>query len=250
MAASIRTSGGRSGRGRRWLLAAAVALLVLLAVAMVYVTDYYRAGEESVRVEAGSGVMKIDGGWAVGDEGSESGLIFYPGGKVEARSYLPLLRRVADGGVFAVLCEMPLNLAVLDLNAADRMIERFPRVRRWAVGGHSLGGSMATQYAANNPGKVGGLVLLASYAPSALPEGVPALAVYGSEDGVMNRDRYALALELLPEYEEVVIPGGNHAKFGDYGPQSGDGEGAMPEEEQREAAARAILNFLSAQRAG
>ena len=249
MAASITTTGGKSGRGRRWLWAAAVVLLALLAVAMVYVTDYYRAGEASVRAEADPGVSKIDGGWAMGDEDSESGLIFYPGGRVEARSYLPLLRRVADGGVFTVLCEMPLNLAVLDLNAADRMIERFPRVRRWAVGGHSLGGSMAAEYAANNPGKVGGLVLLAAYAPSALPEGVPALAVYGSEDRVMNRDRYALALDLLPDYEEVVIPGGNHAGFGDYGPQSGDGEAAVSAEEQQEAAARAILDFLSS-RAG
>ncbi len=217
---------------------------------MVYVLDYYRAGEASIRAEADAGVLRIDGGWAVGDENSEVALIFYPGGKVEARSYLPLLRRVADGGVFAVLCEMPLNLAVLDLNAADRMIAQFPGVQYWAVGGHSLGGSMAAEYAANNPDKVGGVVLLAAYAPSAIPEGVSALTIYGSEDGVMNRERYAHARTLLPEDEEVVILGGNHAGFGDYGPQSGDGEASIPPEAQQEAAARAIVDFLLALRAG
>jgi len=237
-------------RGRRWLLAAAIVLAALVAVGAVYVLDCYRAGEVSTRIEADAAVQKFDGGWAVGDENSEIGLIFYPGGKVEALSYLPLLRRVADGGAFAVLCEMPLNLAILDLNAADRVIARFPRVGRWVVGGHSLGGSMAAQYAANNPDRVCGLVLLAAYAPSAIPEGIPALSVYGSEDGVMNRERYAAALEFLPEFDEVVIPGGNHAGFGDYGPQSGDGEAAVPPEAQQEAAARAILDFLSARRAG
>ena len=45
------------------------------------------------------------------------GFIFYPGVKVEANAYQPLMAELAREGVLCVLVEMPFNLAVFDINA-------------------------------------------------------------------------------------------------------------------------------------
>jgi dienelactone hydrolase len=224
-------------------------VLLLAIAAAAYVSDYYHATQAALDAATAHGVAKFDGGWAVGDPDSEAGFIFYPGGKVEAKAYLPLLKRLSDGGVFCVLCEMPLNLAVLDINAADRVIRRFPDIGRWYIGGHSLGGSMAAQYASGHPEAVSGLILLAAYSPAEIPDRTPVLLLYGSEDGVMNRDRYAQALASLPNHSEVVIAGGNHAGFGDYGAQAGDGQASITPEEQKSKTSDEVLNFIRLQRA-
>ena len=43
---------------------------------------------------------------------------------------------------------------------------------------------------------------------------------------------------------EVVIEGGNHAQFGDYGIQFNDGVAKISKEEQLEITIREILKFL------
>ena len=241
-----------SKKGGRWfdrkrnrlLLAVGGVLLVLVIAIMVYSSDYYHATQAALDLAAGPGVLKLDGGWAVGDPDSRAGFIFYPGGKVEAKAYLPLMKRLSDEGLFCFLCEMPMNLAVLDINAAGRVIQRFGDIERWYIGGHSLGGSMAAQYASGHPEEVRGLILLAAYSPAEILDQTPALLLYGSEDRVMNREKYTQAMGLLSHSSEVVIPGGNHAGFGDYGAQAGDGQAAITPEAQQSQAADAIVRFI------
>ena len=115
--------------------------------------------------------------------------------------------------------KMPCNLAVLDMNAADSIPERFSEVTDWYIGGHSLGGAMAASYAAKHTDELDGLVLLAAYSTADLTDsGLRVYAAYGSEDGVLNREKYEADRVNLPQdTTETVIDGGCHAGFGSYG---------------------------------
>jgi len=178
-----------------------------------------------------------------------SGFVFYPGGLVDAAAYAPLMQRLAEGGVFAVIVPMPLDLAVFGIGRAADVLAAYPQVGPWTIGGHSLGGSMAAEFVKGNPTAVAGLALLASYpAASTDLSGWPGRAVstYGTENGVTQPEGFAASLRLLPPGTElVVIDGGNHAGFGDYGPQAGDGTATIPREEQQRQTAETLLSFMS-----
>lgn len=232
---------------KRILLITLAVLVGLYAAVAIYLGTYYRADMDAVYAMAeesetafaiwgdGTRVFKPEGEW-------DTALIFYPGGKVECDAYRPLLVRCAENGIACMLVEMPGNLAVLDVGAARRVMERCPEVTHWYLGGHSLGGSMAASFAADTDW-VEGLVLLAAY--STEPVDVPVLSIYGSEDGVMNREKYAQYRGNLPDdFEEYILEGGNHAGFGYYGPQRGDGEATISRDTQIERTAQLIAAFL------
>lgn len=231
----------------------AVCLIVLLVIGIggyVYVSDYYHADEtalesmvyhtDGVQVEKDRNVI-----WFV-PEKPTIGLIFYPGGKVEYTAYAPLLRACAEQGILCALVQMPGNLAVLDSNAADGLQQEHPEITAWYIAGHSLGGAMAANYAAGHNEDFGGLILLAAYSTKDLTQtNLRVLSVYGSEDGVMNREAYEKNRENLPaDTTELVLNGGCHAQFGSYGPQDGDGVPAISGEEQVRQTAEVILAFI------
>ena len=231
-----------------------IALGVLLALALaciIYVSDYYRADEAAIEAYLPAAAVPArelkDGTLLIGEESAEVGFIFYPGGKVEYTAYLPLMRALAERGVLCALVKMPANLAVLDMNAADGIADACPEVSRWYIGGHSLGGSMAASCAAKNTEKYEGVVLLAAYSTADLSgEGLSVLSVYGSLDGVMNREKYADCRANLPaDLTELIIDGGSHAYFGMYGEQDGDGRAEITAEEQISITAEAIIEFIS-----
>ena len=237
-----------------WITLAAVlaAVIALTAVCALYLGDYYPADTEAL--EAFSPVHPVtreewkDGTVVIRPEGRDpvAGFIFYPGGKVEHTAYTPLMEALASEGILCVLVEMPFRLAVLDVNAAEGIPQAFPEVERWYLGGHSLGGSMAASYLASHTEDFDGLILLGSYSTADLSgSGLAVLSVYGSEDGVMNREKYAEYRPNLPEgFTEVIIEGGNHACFGAYGEQEGDGIATVTPAEQLRQTAEAILTML------
>ena len=233
-----------------------IILSVCLAVFFVfgvggyaYVSDYYHADEtaleamayltDSVQVEQDGNVT-----WFV-PEDPTAGLIFYPGGKVEHTAYAPLLRACAEQGILCALVRMPGNLAVLDANAADGLQEEYPEVTAWYMAGHSLGGAMAANYAAAHAEDFNGLILLAAYSTKDFTgTTLRVLSVYGSEDGVLNRESYEKNRANLPaDTTEVILDGGCHAQFGSYGPQDGDGIPSISGEEQVRQTAEAIAAF-------
>lgn len=234
----------------RKLMIAGVFLLTVILACCLYVLDYYRGDTASIEAFLpGSDIpMQTDArGYLVfAPEGAEDGFIFYPGGKVEYTAYAPLMRALADEGVLCVLTGMPLNLAVLDMNAADGIPQQYPQVQKWYIGGHSLGGSMAASHAAKNAGAYEGLVLLASYSTADLSaSGTKVISVYGSEDGVLNMEKYEENKDNLPaDFEEYVIEGGCHAGFGSYGSQDGDGTPAITGEEQLAETVRLLTEFF------
>jgi len=234
--------GKKSMRRLRNAAIAAIAVMAVLAASFfIYTMDYYRADASAVKVikSDDSHIKKLDSitvFYPDDSADSGSGLIFYPGGKVEADAYAPLLQRLSQKGVTCVLVRMPFNLAVFDANAADRVYGMLPEIKRWYIGGHSLGGAMASSYAVKNEAKVKGVVLLGAYPTGNL--NIPVLALYGSEDGVLDRTK------LNGVQGVIVIEGGNHAYFGNYGEQKGDGTARITREEQQSAAAEAIINFI------
>jgi len=225
---------------RRLRLPAAVLLAVVAIGAGVWLGDGYPAGAAAkAAMESDEAVvvtLREDGSVLFAPREAERALIFYPGGKVEHTAYAPLLRALAEEGWHCVLLKMPLRLAVLDADAAAGIPEQFPEVEEWYIGGHSLGGAMAASYAAEHPEELEGLLLLAAYSTEDLSDsGLAVWSVYGSEDGVLNREKYESYRANLPEDTcEVILEGGCHAWFGDYGPQTGDGEPAITAMEQVE----------------
>ena len=233
------------------VLSLCLAVLLLLGIGgYAYVSDYYRADEiavaaaacqtDRVQTEQDGNVL-----WFV-PENPTAGLIFYPGGKVEYTAYAPLLSSCAENGILCALVQMPGNLAVLDANAADGLQQEHPEITTWYMAGHSLGGTMAANYAAAHDGDYDGLILLAAYSTKDLTgTTLRVLSVYGSEDGVMNQESYEKNRSNLPaDTTEVVLSGGCHAQFGSYGTQDGDGIPTISGKEQIRQTVEAIAAFV------
>lgn len=163
-----------------------------------------------------------------------SGFIFYPGGRVDYRSYAPLLKPLAEKGYLVVLVRMPLSLAVFSPSKAEAVLAAFPEINSWSIGGHSLGGSMAANFCFTHPGVMEGLVLWASYpadSNSLSAQSLKVLSIYGSEDGGL--EGIEASAPLLPANTIWYrMEGGNHAQFGAYGPQGGDGVATISAQEQ------------------
>lgn len=227
-----------------------VSLIAILLFGVIYANDYYRTDTESANnFLANSDVHKEylkDGSIAYIPDNATTGIIFYPGGKVEYTAYEPLMQALADKGIVAVLLKMPINLAILKTTAAEGIPELIPEVEHWYMAGHSLGGTAAASYVADNADKFDGLILLASYTTEDISAtDLDVLSVYGSLDGVMNRDRYEKNLKNLPEgYTEQIIKGGNHSFFGMYGYQKNDQQATITNARQIKLTADIIAEFV------
>ena len=179
-----------------------------------------------------------------------TGFVFYPGGRVDPRSYAPAAQALAEHGILVVITPMPLNLAVFGADRAAEVIAAYPHITRWAVGGHSLGGTAAASFARRHAGQVSGLVLWAAYPAdaddvSALP--LVVASIYGALDGVSPPERITSAQPLLPTSALwVAIDGGNHAQFGWYGVQERDNPATISRVEQQQRAVEATLQVLRA----
>ena len=204
-------------------------IAIMVAACAIYLGDYYRADEGAIAVfnedENITASVLDDGSVVFEPQNATRGFIFYPGGKVEHNAYQPLMAALAREGILCVLLEMPFNLAVFDINAADDIQHQYPEIEQWYIGGHSHGGTMAAYYLENNAENYEGLILLGSYTTAQLSNtDLKVLAIYGSEDKVMDREKYeANKVNLPDDFTEIVIAGGCHAYFGMYGAQDGDG---------------------------
>lgn len=228
-------------RRKKWLAAGGALLLILAVLAGVffwYVSDYYRAEDAALEVLAqGSGISQQDNLTILSPTVStDTAIIFYPGAKVEAEAYLPLLDQIRQTGVACILVHMPFHMAIFDANAAEEVIARFPEYQHWYMAGHSMGGGMASKFASDHPDQVDGLILMGAYIYGDYPD-EKALTIYGS----LNQ-----SVEDHIDYTEniVEIEGGNHAQFGNYGPQKGDLPAAISSEEQQRQTVDAIETFL------
>jgi hypothetical protein len=174
-----------------------------------------------------------------------TGLVFYPGAKVDPRAYANILRPIAEAGYPVIIIKLPFNLAVLSPNAADTVVgDPDDDVDRWVVGGHSLGGAMAATYASKERDELYGLLLYAAYPASDMSDrtGLDITSIYGTEDGLATVDDIeASKANLPPDTLFVPIEGGIHAFFGDYGPQAGDGTATISRGDAQDQIVEATL---------
>lgn len=229
-------------RRKKRLLAGGIFLLILAILAGAffwYMSDYYRAEDVALEVLAQDSTIKEQDNLTILSPSypTDTAIIFYPGAKVEAEAYLLLLDQIRQTGVTCILVHMPFHMAVFDANAAEEVMVQFPEYQHWYMAGHSMGGAMASQFAADHPDEVDGLILLGAYLYGDYPE-EDTLTIYGS----LNQ-----SVEDHIDYTEniVEIEGGNHAQFGNYGPQKGDLPATISAEEQQKQTVEAIEAFLA-----
>ncbi len=176
-----------------------------------------------------------------------TGLILYPGGKVPPAAYAPAARAIAEKGYLTAIVDVPFNLAVFDIDAAQAVIDAHPEITRWVVGGHSLGGSMAAQFAASHPDAVDGLALWASYSAADLAaQDLAVASIYGTLDGGVGSYTSATNLARLgPDVTTTTIAGGNHEQMGWYTGQPNDPAATIARADQQGQLVDATLALLS-----
>ncbi|QUO49156.1 MULTISPECIES: alpha/beta hydrolase [Halorubrum] len=245
---------------RRTLAFAGGAVVLLVGLVVAGGAAYFAAGlgpdadaVAAVEADPNVSVDRMAVGTAVRDgpvTSSTVGLVYYPGGRVDHESYVPTAAEIvaaSDRAALVVVVDMPLNLAVLAPDRAERVRERYPEVDAWAVGGHSLGGAMACRHAAGNAEAYDALVLHAAYCDRDVSEsGLDALSVLGGADGVIDAERERASRSNLPADARIVeLDGVNHAGFGAYGPQPGDDPASLSPDASRRAVGNATGTWLS-----
>lgn len=218
--------------------------IVILAMAVLsgaffwYVSDIYHAEDIALEVVAQDTGITVKDNLTILSPSypTDTAIIFYPGAKVEAEAYLPLLNQIRQTGVTCILVHMPFHMAIFDSNAAKEVIPQFPEIKHWYIAGHSMGGAMASKFASEHPKEIDGLILLGAYIYGDYPDD-NTLTVYGS----LNQ-----SVEDHIDYTEniVEIKGGNHAQFGNYGPQKGDLPATISAQDQQKQTVEAIEKFI------
>jgi hypothetical protein len=235
----------------RSILLGVLAVLVIATVAFLVWANMVMQGERERAIEVwndgdititshpGSITLSPNSG-ATGE-----GLLFIPGAKVDPYAYMYKLSGLVDAGLTVVISEPTLNLAFFDARAVADFAPYAPGVTTWYVGGHSLGGVRACMLA-DSP-DVAGLILFGSYCANDLSSsGLAVLSISGTNDGLSTPEKIAGAASFLPgDATFVDIFGANHASFGDYGVQPGDGTATVTTEEVRDRITSEVEDFLS-----
>jgi dienelactone hydrolase len=224
---------------------------------------------EGLEVQSGLGVVETPDYIALLPEGSDlkgTGFMFYPGGLVDPHAYIEAFEELALVHEYpVVILKVSANLAIWNGSKALQVQKQLPEVEKWVISGHSLGGVVACTAVANEPDAFAGLIVMAAYSISPLgdwPEPVMViLAEFDGED--LEIDLQENAANLPPRQDvasvdnfpfsstadstiHTLIKGGNHAQFGSYGPQKGDGEATISREAQQAEVRALILAFLEA----
>ncbi len=251
----------KNRKSKRLLISLIVILSIVLASVIgwfCYVGNYYRADDEAksyltstqdVTVTKTSDL--IEGRELTIFEPTSSytkAFVFYPGGLVEYSAYSPLLFKLAEQGILCINIKVKDNLAILDINAAEGIKDLYPNIISWYIGGHSLGGVCASQYVDSSNDVYNGIILLAAYSAVDLKDNnVDILSLYGTCDGVMNKEKYDESMENydLSKFTEFVITGGCHAYFGSYGAQDKDGTPTITKDDQLSQTVTQIVSFVN-----
>jgi hypothetical protein len=175
-----------------------------------------------------------------------TGIIFYPGAKVEPEAYSPLAFELAEKGYMTVIVKMPLNLAVIDSDRGKEVIDYYKDINRWYIGGHSLGGAMAGNFAYEHNELIEGVFFLGAYPVKDLTDySLDVLLVNGSLDAIIDEKNLKAAEELIPKNSlNLIIEGGNHSQFGSYGLQKNDQVAEISFKEQLKKTVEQIIQLV------
>ncbi|WP_273852545.1 alpha/beta hydrolase [Guptibacillus spartinae] len=218
-------------------------LLVVVAIAFYFwAKSAYEPTKEALTYIEESNEKEL----TFGSPKAEKGIIFYQGGKVEEEAYAYLGNQLANEGYFVVIPRLTLNLAILDGDKAADVIERYGEVDNWYIGGHSLGGAVASSFATEHPDAIHGLFFLAAYPIEDMSNlAIPTLTIYGEDDGVAVLSDQKEKENLLSTQSDIhVIKGGNHANYGMYGEQKGDNPASITSKEQINETVKIVTKWI------
>lgn len=230
---------------KKKILIGVLSIVLLISGFLVYyVNDYYHATDAAITI---SEKMKVKDGDLYYEGNSDVGFIIYPGGKVDERAYAPLAEELHRNDDTVVIVKMPFRLSILDNNEANNVIDENPHIKKWYIIGHSLGGTSASIFAEKYGTKIEGIVFLGSYAYKDLSESdLKILTITGSKDKVINKDKAEEAKEDYPsDTKHITLDGGNHAYYGEYGMQSGDGDATISPQQQRQQTVNYIFEWIN-----
>jgi pimeloyl-ACP methyl ester carboxylesterase len=243
----------------RWTIRIIAALIIIvgLTVAWVLLTspDAQRADATALAALASDSRVAVEAeDWQVFRPASgglpEHGLIFYPGGFAEPAAYAPLLRQIAAAGYLVVNTPAPFDLALFAQDEALAVMDAYPEIRSWTLAGHSMGGAVAGQFAAEHKERLAGLVLWAAYPfenPALAASGLPVTSIYASADTFATVEEIEAGKAFLPtDTQYLPIEGGDHYQFGNFA--GAPVNASISLEEQHRVILKATLGALNAHR--
>ncbi|WP_306807327.1 alpha/beta fold hydrolase [Peribacillus muralis] len=182
------------------------------------------------------------------DKSNGTGIILYPGAKVEPEAYAYYAKQLAAEGYTVMVADVAFHFALLDMNKAADAKKLFPQMKHWYIGGHSLGGVAAASYAYKHQDEVEGIIFLGSYPSNSsdfAETDMPILSLYAEYDGLSTVEKIKGTKHLLSKETTMhEIKGGNHAQFGMYGKQKGDKEAKISASEQQREMAMTTKKWL------
>jgi hypothetical protein len=228
---------------RRIRITGWTALSSLLVTVVSFLTWFHIvfAAERDATLEVfrddGIQVTEVEGSIVMeaADGRGETGILYFPGARVDPYSYLYPLSEIAASGVTVVIMDPLMNMALFDTRSVEELALAAPEVNDWVLSGHSLGGVRACMLA-QHPDVVG-LVLMGSYCATDISAlDIPMLQVLASKDGLIDTEAVSASASLLPDSARtIMLEGASHASFGTYGDQPGDGTATLNRAEVREA---------------
>lgn len=232
-------------------------LLVVLCISVIrYLTFYHSVDEEALAAMRSNEkvLVKEIGNTIVftpKEQNATIGYVYYPGGQVESKSFAYAANEIAQSGIMVIIQKMPFHLAMFGADRAFSVIDAYPDVKQWYIGGFSLGGVSACMAASKQPEAFQGVILYASYTTknySLADSHLRVLSVSGSKDGLATADKIENGKLFLPKDTTYIqIPGGNHTQMAIYGDgklQKGDNKAGLERMEQQEILIKETRDFI------
>ncbi|MCR5452573.1 MAG: alpha/beta hydrolase [Lachnospiraceae bacterium] len=236
--------GSKMSVKKRVIITFGLGFIFFIIGGILYFSDYSKAEANALSDMKGSDNVKVfdvPEGYFFDGPGTEDALVFYAGAKVDEKAYSHLILGLSEQGIDCFLISMPLHHAFTNKEVAIKLTGEY-RYDNWYLCGHSLGGAMVSFCANKEPQLFNGLFLLGSYPSEKIDDSMKFVSFLGSEDNVVDRKQYEKGKEFWPSKGyEVIINGGNHAGYGDYGEQPGDGLATISKEQQQNTVVEDIL---------
>jgi surfactin synthase thioesterase subunit len=175
----------------------------------------------------------------------------------EPSAYAPLARTLSEAGYLTIIVKLPWGTAPLAGHEAQlwqttqTIMTKENSIQQWILGGHSRGAAIAARTILAHEASFAGLILIGTSHPkeaafSLSSSQIPVTKIFASEDGLASVAEVEANRGFLPQQTTwTKIAGGNHAQFGYYGTQLGDGQAIISREQQQQDTAVAILTFLN-----
>ncbi|MFD0705073.1 alpha/beta hydrolase [Alloscardovia venturai] len=241
-------------KSKIWKIVASIiaVLLVIVIAGLVWLRmSIYPARDDAVEAYNSSNVSETSQYIKFDAPHETANIVFVGGALVDLKAYSYMAEELSKDSIDVYLVKSPYSLPILNAQSASHIISSLHLTNVY-LAGHSLGGVMAAANIKNGAHihqlHVQGLIFLASYPNTdndLSKTHLHVLSLTASHDTVLNRSQWNKARQRLPHdtsYRE--IKGGNHAGFGIYGAQKGDGKATISVKSQQRQIIQSIVETV------